>query len=111
MLAGATLGTASGVGRDTGWARHNVNRSDPVELALAANLQRSALDHVATSSCKNEVHMSVGHFVRWCGSLKEPRVTLPVTDSSVAMYLQSVMNNAKMNFGPVKAASAAIAFY
>ncbi len=49
-------------------------------------------------------------FVRWCGPLKEPRVPLPDSDSSVAMYLQSVINNAK-TFGPVKAASAAIAFY
>jgi hypothetical protein len=49
-------------------------------------------------------------FLRWCGSLKEPRVTLPATDNSVAVYLQSAMNNAK-TFGPVKAASGAIAFY
>ena len=52
LPAGASLGTASGVGRDTGWARLDVNRSDPVELALAADLQRSALGHVAASSCK-----------------------------------------------------------
>jgi hypothetical protein len=41
--------------------------------------------------------------------LKEPRVPLLVSDSSVAMYLQSVMNGTKP-FGPVKASSAVIAF-
>ena len=44
----ASLGTASSVGLGTGWARLYVNRSDPVEVALAADLQRSALAHVAT---------------------------------------------------------------
>ena len=41
--------------------------------------------------------------------MKEPRVTLPTTNTSVAMYLKSVMNNAK-TLGPVKAAIAAIEF-
>ena len=40
----------------------------------------------------------------------EPRVPLPASDASVAMYLQSVANSAK-TFAPVKAASAAIAFF
>jgi hypothetical protein len=35
---------------------------------------------------------------------------MPVTDNSVALYLQSVMNNAK-TYGSVIAAFAAIAFY
>jgi hypothetical protein len=43
----------------------DVNRSDPVEMALAADLQQAALDHVATSTCKTY---------------------------TVAMYLQSVAN-------------------
>jgi hypothetical protein len=38
LPAGAYRGTASGVGRDTGWARLDVNQSDPVELPLAADL-------------------------------------------------------------------------
>ena len=49
-------------------------------------------------------------FVRWCDALAVPRVPLPATDGTVAMYLQSVVNGAK-TFAPVKAASAAIAFY
>ena len=104
LPAGASLGTASDVRLDTGWARMDVNRSDPVELALADDLQRSALAHVATSSCKKYTGQW-NIFVRWCGSLKEPRVTLPATDISVAVYLQSVMNNTK-TVGPVKAAIA-----
>jgi hypothetical protein len=49
-------------------------------------------------------------FVVWCGSLLEPRIPLPASDASVAMYLQSVANDAK-SFAPMKAASAAIAFF
>ena len=49
-------------------------------------------------------------FVRWCDSLTVPKVPLLATDGIVAMYLQSVANNAK-TFAPVKAASAAIAFF
>jgi hypothetical protein len=47
----------------------------------------------------------------WRGSLLEPRIQLPALDASVAMYLQSVVNDAK-SFAPVKAAAlAAIAFF
>ena len=40
----------------------------------------------------------------------EPRIPLPASDAPVAMYLQSAVNDAK-SFAPVKAASAAIAFF
>jgi hypothetical protein len=49
-------------------------------------------------------------FVVWCGSQLEPRIQLPASDALVAMYLKSVANGAK-SFAPVKAASAAIAFF
>ncbi len=49
-------------------------------------------------------------FVNWCDALAEPRVTLPASDVTVALYMQSAMNGAK-TFAPVKASSAAIAFY
>ncbi len=49
-------------------------------------------------------------FVAWCDALEEPRSTLPASDGTVAMYLQSMMNNAK-SVAPVKAASFAIASY
>jgi hypothetical protein len=87
----------------------DVNRKDPVEMALAADLQRSALAHVAESSCKTYTGQ-FNLFVAWCGALAEPRVPLPASDATVALYLQSVANAAK-TFAPVKAASAAIAFY
>jgi hypothetical protein len=51
MLAGATRGTGTGSGRGSGWARLDVNWEDPVEMALAADLQKSMLSHVAESSC------------------------------------------------------------
>jgi hypothetical protein len=59
------------------------HRSDPVEMALAADLQQAALEHVAANTRKTY---------------------------TVAMYMMSVANGAK-TFAPVKAASAAIAFY
>ena len=40
----------------------------------------------------------------------EPRVSLLASDDTVVLYLQAVMNSAK-TCAPVKAASAAIAFY
>ncbi len=49
-------------------------------------------------------------FVDWCGSLLEPRIPLPASDASVAMYLQSVISDAK-SLAPGKATSAAIAFF
>jgi len=64
----------------------DVNRSDPVELALAADFQRSAPAHVTTSSC-NKYIGQWNMFVRWRGPLKEPWVTLPAMDTSVAMFL------------------------
>ena len=49
--AGA-LGFGSGCGRVSGWARLEFNRDDPVETKFAADLQRSVLCHVASSTCK-----------------------------------------------------------
>ncbi len=49
-------------------------------------------------------------FVTWCEALAEPRASLPASDAMVALSVQSVMNSAK-TFAPVKAASAAIAFF
>ena len=80
-----------------------------MEVELAADLQTSALYHVAGSMCR-KYEGQFRMFVVWCGSLIEPRVPLPASDTSVVMYLQSVANNAK-SFAPFKAASAAIAFF
>ncbi len=51
MPPGATRGTNRAHGRGSGWARLDVNREDPVEMALAADLQRSSLAQVTVSSC------------------------------------------------------------
>ncbi len=40
----------------------------------------------------------------------EPKIPLPASDASVAMYLQTAVNDAK-SFAPVKAASVAITFF
>ncbi len=60
MLACAARGTVSGRGGASGWSHLDVNREDPVEMALAADLQKSALAHVTESSC-GEVHKLVHH--------------------------------------------------
>ena len=109
LPVGAARGIASGRGRGSGWARLHFNQTDPVEVELAADLQKSALAHVAESSC-GKYTGQFNMFVAWCDARAEPRETLPASDGTVALYLQSVMNNAN-TFAPVKAASAAIAFY
>ena len=109
MHAGAASGTASRGGRASKWACLDVNRNDPAEMALAADLQKAALAHVAASSCKIYTGMW-NMFVRLCDSLTMPIVSLLTSNGTVAMYLQSVVNGAG-TFAPVKAASAAIAFY
>ena len=109
QLAGAARGIDSGWGPESGWAGMDVNREDPVEVELAADLHVSALSHVAGSTC-NTYSGQFNMFVEWCASLAIPRAPLPASDATVALYLQSVVNRAK-TFAPVKAASAAIAFY
>jgi len=104
--AGAARGIASG--RASGWAHLDVIWEDPVELALASDLQKSALAHVAELSC-GKYTSQFNMFVAWCDAL-EPRASMPASDNGVAFYLQLVMNGAK-TLAPVKAASAAIAFY
>ena len=76
---------------------------------MAADLQKSVLAHVTESSCGKYTGQFT-MFAAWCDARAEPRATLPASDGTVALYLQSVMNTAK-TFTPVKAASAAIAFY
>ncbi len=63
-----------------------VNWTDPVELALVVDLQKSALDHVAESSC--DIYTSqFNMFVAWYDARAEPRETLPASDGTVALYL------------------------
>ncbi len=76
---------------------------------MAADLQKSAVTHVAGSSC-GKYTSEFNLFVVQCNALAETRATLPASNGDVAIYLQSVMNNAK-TFAPVKAASAAFAFF
>jgi len=106
--AGAARGTDRVRGRGSGWARMDVNREDPVDMALAADLQRSALAQVAVSSCGKQTGQ-FNMFVTWCEALSEPRASLPASDATFALDMQSVMNGAR-TFSLVKAASAAITF-
>jgi hypothetical protein len=55
------------------------------------------------------VHMW-SHFVDWCASLAVPRCPLPTSETTVALYLRSVVMRSK-SYAPVKIHSAAIAFY
>jgi len=79
-----------------------------VEVALAGRLQMSALAHVAGSTSRAYVG-PWNAFVSWCGSLMRPRRPLPVDDLTVALYFQSLIDNAN-SFSTVKSASAFIAF-
>ena len=107
--ARATLGTASGGGWGSVWACLDVNLENLVEMASAANLQKSTLAHVAVTSC-GEYTGKFNMFSAWCEAVAEPKVSLPPSDAMVALYLQAVINGAK-TLAPVKAASAAVAFY
>ena len=51
--AGATLGIGKNRVISSGWASLDVNRDDPVEVALAARLHHSAIAHVAGRRLKN----------------------------------------------------------
>ncbi len=84
-------------------------RGDPVEVALAARVQHSAMAHVAGSTSKGYVG-PWNMFVKWCGERLSERCPLPASDFTVALYLQSVADSAK-TFAPVKSHSAAIAFF
>ncbi len=52
-LAGAILGIGRGSGTSSGWASLDVNRDDPMEVALAARLQHSAMAYVIAGSTSN----------------------------------------------------------
>ncbi len=86
MHVGAARGIASRRGGGSGWARLHVNRTDPVELALAVDFQKSTSAHVAESSCGKYTGL-FNMFVAWCDARVEPRETLPVSDGTVAQYL------------------------
>ncbi len=86
MPVGAAHGTASRRGGGSGWARLPVIRTEPVELALAVDLQKSALAHVAVSSC-GKYTGRFNMFVASCDARAEPRETLPASDGTVALYL------------------------
>ncbi len=52
MPDGASSGTASRSGRASEWSCLDVNRNDPVDMALAADMQQAALENVASTTCK-----------------------------------------------------------
>jgi hypothetical protein len=58
----------------SGWSTKTINFDDPVEVALAGELQSSALAHVVASTS----HAYVGPwnaFVLWCHNLLIPRMS------------------------------------
>ncbi len=94
---------------NSGWSNKDINFNEPIEVALAGELQNSALAHVAASTS----HAYVGPwnaFVLWCQSLIRPRKSLPAEDITVALYMQSLMNNVN-SFSTIKSASASIVFF
>jgi hypothetical protein len=93
----------------SGWSLKDINNNDPIEVALASNLQDSALAHVAASTPQAYAG-PWNAFVLWCHNLLRPRMPLPADDITVALYLQSLMNSAN-SFSPNKSASISIAFF
>jgi hypothetical protein len=83
MPAGAARGTDRERGRGSGWARMDVNREDPAEMALAADFQWSARAQAAVSSW-NKYTGHFNMFVAWYKALAKPRATLPASDATVA---------------------------
>jgi hypothetical protein len=78
-------------------------------MVSAADLQRTVLVHVAVSSC-GKYAGQFNMFVPWCETWRSRGLFFPASDATVALYVQSVMNGAKI-FALVKAASAAISLY
>ena len=76
---------------------------------MAGRLQMSALAHVDGSTSRAYVG-SWNAFVLWCGSLMRPRRPLPADYRTVALYFQSLMDNAN-SFSTIKSASASITFF
>ena len=70
---GALCGTVNGSGSASQWGRMAINRNAPVEMVLAADLQKAAVAHVAGSSCKTYTGQW-NMFVAWCYALAVPRV-------------------------------------
>jgi len=86
-LARAILGLGSlKIPPRLGWDLKDFNTNDPVEVALAASLQSSALAHVADSASVAYVD-PWNAFATWCVSLLRPRRPLPVEDLTVALYI------------------------
>ena len=76
---------------------------------MAGRFHMSALAHVAGSTSRSYV-VPWNAFVLWCGSLMRPRRPLPADDLTVALYFQSLMDNAN-SFSTIKSASASIACF
>ena len=93
----------------SGWDLKDFNINDPVEVALAASLQKSALPHVAESTSGAYVG-PLNAFVAWCVSLLRPRRSFPAEDLTVTLYIHSLMDSAN-SFSTIKSASAATAFF
>ena len=64
----------------------DINREDPVEVELSADLHVSAQSHVAGSTCNTYVGQ-FNIFFQYCASLAVPRAPLPASDATVPLYL------------------------
>jgi hypothetical protein len=110
MPARSTLGGGTlSLPINSGWEGKDINIDDPVELALAGRLQMPALAHVAGSTSLAYVG-PWNAFVPWCSSLMRRRRPLPADDPTVALYFQSLMDNAN-SFSTIRSVSASIALF
>ena len=78
-------------------------------MHLASRLRESAVSHVADRSA-DRYTLLWNKFVKWCGDREAPRCPLPASETTVALFLQQVADEAQ-SFSVIKLASAAIAYY
>ena len=91
------------------WNSLSINPFDPVEMHMASRLRESAVSHVADRS-SDRYTLLWKKFVQWCGDRVSPRCPLPASETTVALFLQQVADEAQ-SFSVIKQASAAIAYY
>ncbi len=81
---GAILGIGKNKFNSSGWVSLDVNREDPVEVAVAARVQHFAMAHVVGSTSKAYVG-PWNAFVKWCGEHLYERCPLPASDFTAAL--------------------------
>lgn len=101
---------AGGIWSVLGWAGI-ASVSDPLEQDLVEQMQQSSLESRALSTWCDSYVGIFKRFVAWCKERSPPRIPLPASGDTVALYLQFVGSQAKVKdqtYAVVKSTSGAI---